>query len=144
MLEVKMEPRSPEIETMRALIRDRGSYLYHLVTAAKEAGVDWEKIARAGLTVDVMDNLKMATEEACNCLIGQEAAPERLFLRFACEDNALRIRISTGECNCCKCDCADETELEIVRCILESLADRVTFDVCDGRIRAIELRCGLI
>lgn len=50
MLDIKKEPRSPEIETMRALIRDRGSYLYHLVTAAKEAGVDWEKIARAGLT----------------------------------------------------------------------------------------------
>ena len=111
-----------------------------LVIRLTTAGV----IARAGLTVDVMDNLKMATEEACNCLIGQEAAPERLFLRFACEDNALRIRISTGECNCCKCDCADETELEIVRCILESLADRVTFDVCDGRIRAIELCANLM
>lgn len=111
-----------------------------LVIRLTTAGV----IARAGLTVDVMDNLKMATEEACNCLIGQEAAPERLFLRFACEDNALRIRISTGECNCCKCGCADETELEIVRCVLESLADRVTFDVCDGRIRAIELCANLI
>ena len=52
MLEIKKEPRSPEIETMRALIRDRGSYLYHLVKAAKESGADWDKIARAGMTLN--------------------------------------------------------------------------------------------
>lgn len=50
MLEVKKEPREREIEVMRALIRDRGSYLYCLVDAAKQAGVDWENIARAGMT----------------------------------------------------------------------------------------------
>ena len=50
MLEVKKEPRAKEIEIMRALIRDRGSYLYCLVEAAKRAGVDWESIARAGMT----------------------------------------------------------------------------------------------
>lgn len=50
MLEVKKEPRAKEIEIMRALIRDRGSYLYCLVEAAKKAGVDWESIARAGMT----------------------------------------------------------------------------------------------
>jgi len=111
-----------------------------LVIRLTTAGV----IARAGLTVDVMDNLKMAAEEACNCLIGQQTPPERLFLRYACEENALSIRIATGECDDCACEGADETELEIVRCILESLADRVTFDVCDGRIRAIELCANLM
>lgn len=50
MLEVKKEPREKEIEVMRALIRDRGSYLYCLVDAAQRAGVDWEGIARAGMT----------------------------------------------------------------------------------------------
>lgn len=110
-----------------------------LVIRLTTAGV----IARAGLTVDVMDNLKMATEEACNCLIGQQTPPERLYLRYACEDNALLISIGTGECSC-ECECADETELEIVRCILESLTDRVDFDLCDGRIRAIELRADLM
>lgn len=38
MLEVKKEPRAKEIEIMRALIRDRGSYLYCLVEAAKRRG----------------------------------------------------------------------------------------------------------
>lgn len=111
-----------------------------LVIRLTTAGV----IARAGLTVDVMDNLKMATEEACNCLIGQETPPDRLFLRFACEENALRIRIGTDDTETCNCAETDETELEIVRCILESLADRVSFDVCGGRIRAIELSADLM
>ena len=50
MIDINKEPRRPEIETMRGLIRDRGSYLYYLVKAAKEAGVPWESIARKGLT----------------------------------------------------------------------------------------------
>jgi serine/threonine-protein kinase RsbW len=111
-----------------------------LVVRLTTAGV----VTRAGLTIDAMDNLKIATEEACNCLIGQQTPPERLFLRYACEENALSIRIATGECDDCACEGADETELEIVRCILESLTDHVNFDVCEGRIRAIELRADLM
>ena len=110
-----------------------------LVMRLTTAGV----IARAGLTVDVMDNLKMAVEEACNCLIGQPEPPERLNLSFCCADDLLRIRICAADVHCPEVQ-TDETELEIVRCILESLADSVDFDVCEGWIRAIELRCGLV
>ena len=38
----------------------------------------------------------------------------------------------------------DDAELDVVRCILESLADGVDFDVRDGRIHAIELRSSLV
>lgn len=50
MQEIKKQPRSREIEVMRGLIKDRGSYLYHLVRAAREEGADWETIARRGMT----------------------------------------------------------------------------------------------
>lgn len=50
MLKIKKEPREREIEVMRGLIKDRGSYLYCLVQAAREQGVDWEGIARKGMT----------------------------------------------------------------------------------------------
>jgi hypothetical protein len=43
---------------------------------------------------------------------------------------------------CASCE-ADEAELEVIRCILESLADDVSIDICEGRIRAIELRAAL-
>lgn len=110
-----------------------------LVLRLTTAGV----IARAGLTVDVMDNLKMAVEEACNCLIGQKEPPQRLKLAFTCEDGALVIRVCAEDMHCPE-TAVDETELEIVRCILGSLADSVSFDMCEGWIRSIELRCELV
>ena len=62
-----------------------------LVLRLTTAGV----IARASLTVDRMDDVKMAVEEACNCLIGdEENAPSRLCLRFVQEGSELIIRIS--------------------------------------------------
>ena len=45
-----------------------------LVMRLTTAGV----VARAGLTVDRMEDVKMAVEEACNCLIGGDPAPRRL------------------------------------------------------------------
>lgn len=109
-----------------------------LVIRLTTAGV----VARAGLTIDAMDSLKMATEEACNCLIGQKNPPERIALRFSCEDDALVIRAIAGTSEEPQGG-FDETEMEIVRCILAALADEVTFDVRDGWIRAIELRTAL-
>ena len=43
-----------------------------LVIRLTTAGV----VTRAGLTIDAMDNLKIAAEEACSCLIGQENPPK--------------------------------------------------------------------
>lgn len=106
-----------------------------LVIRLATAGV----IARAGLTIDAMDSLKMATEEACNCLMDQENPPERLAVRFECEDEELVIRVIAGSEERAQGG-MDDTELEIARCILASLADGVALDVRDGWIRAVELR----
>lgn len=46
MLEIKKQPRSREIEVMRGLIKDRGSYLYYLVKAP-ESGAWPGRILRA-------------------------------------------------------------------------------------------------
>jgi len=105
-----------------------------LVVRLTTAGV----VARAGLTVDVMDNLKMATEEACSCLIGQENPPERIALRFEGEENSLVISVTAGE-DGVRQGSFDEAELDVVRCILEALADQVAFDVRDGWIRGIRM-----
>lgn len=110
-----------------------------LVIRLTTAGV----VTRAGLTIDAMDNLKIATEEACNCLIGQEKPPKRLGLNYACRDDSLFISVRGLDMECASCD-LDEAELDVIRCILESLADEVSIDMCDGRIRAIELRAALI
>lgn len=107
-----------------------------LVLRLTTAGV----IARAGLTVDKMDDVKLAVEEACSCLIG-EGGLKRLKLTFSDDQEYLRIRICGDGDNCCIS--ADSDEMSVVRCILESLVDGV--DVCmnGNAIGAIELRIAL-
>ena len=107
-----------------------------LVLRLTTAGV----VARAGLTVDRMDDVKLAVEEACSCLIGETAGPERLRLRFEEQDGALRIQVR-GEGG--SPSPVGEAEREVVRCILESLVDGVRLDVRDGAIAGAELRVAL-
>ena len=107
-----------------------------LVLRLTTAGV----VARAGLTVDRMDDVKMAVEEACNCLIGGNPAPRRLCLRFAAEENFLKIRIcGDGECTVA----ANADELGVARCILESLGDGVDMCMHGDAIGTVELRIAL-
>ena len=64
-------------------------------------------------------------------------------IRDRCEDDrTLVIRAIAGDSEAGEGG-MDETELEIVRCILAALADEVSFDMRCGRIHAIELRVAL-
>ncbi len=104
-----------------------------LVLRLTTAGV----VARAGLTVDRMDDVKMAVEEACNCLIGGSGNLKRLCLRFAAEEDFLKIRIcGDGDCT----GIANPDEMSVVRCILESLVDGVDICMRGDAIGAVELR----
>ena len=107
-----------------------------LVLRLTTAGV----VARAGLTVDRMDDVKMAVEEACNCLIGGSGDLKRLCLRFVEEKDFLKIRIcGDGECT----GAANPDEMSVVRCILESLVDGVDICMHGDTIGAVELRVAL-
>lgn len=100
-------------------------------------------VARAGVTVDRMDDIKMAVEEACSCLLDQENAPDKLHLQFECHENAMDIRI----CALSKDDPVgnvDDAELDVMRCILDSLADHTEFDVQNGWIASIRMRAALV
>lgn len=108
-----------------------------LVLRLTTAGV----VARAGLTVDRMDDVKMAVEEACNCLMDGENPPSCIVLRFEDKGEALLISV------CGDCDCGGsiigEDEAGIVRCILESLVDGVDVRMHENGIGALELRVAL-
>jgi anti-sigma regulatory factor (Ser/Thr protein kinase) len=109
-----------------------------LVIRLTTAGV----VTRAGLTIDAMDNLKIATEEACNCLIGDEGdAPSRLCLRFAQEENELVIRISGDNIEAGRCISEDESC--VICCILESLVDKVSVEKDGEMVHAVVLRIAL-
>ena len=94
-----------------------------LVLRLTTAGV----VARAGLTVDRMDDVKLAVEEACSCLISEA-------------DGALRIAVR-GEGD--RLAAIGEDEREVVRCILESLVDGAEIRMDGGAITGVELRVGL-
>ena len=108
-----------------------------LVLRLTTAGV----IARAGLTVDRMDDVKLAVEEACGCMIDNPNGPKRLRLRFWEETDALKISI------CSACDCVGvlvgEDERTVVKCILESLVDEVVLHSHGDDVGSIELRVNL-
>lgn len=107
-----------------------------LIIRLTTAGV----VARAGLTVDEMENLKIAAEEACSCLIGQQNPPRRLRLIFGCADGQLSIEAEACDVEETPAGLADETELEIIRCLLESLADHAEFHTTNGWIRRVALQ----
>ena len=108
-----------------------------LVLRLTTAGV----IARAGLTVDRMDDVKLAVEEACSCLISAPTAPNRLCLRFREDEQGLKIgvRAQSGSPACV----VSEDEREVVQCILESLVDGVELHMQGEAIDAIEMRVAL-
>lgn len=108
-----------------------------LVLRLTTAGV----VARAGLTVDRMDDVKMAVEEACSCLMDGENPPKCIALRFEDKGDALLISVC-GDCDCGS-SVIEEDEAGVVRCILESLVDGVDVRMHENGIGALELRVAL-
>lgn len=108
-----------------------------LILRLTTAGV----VARAGLGVDRMDDVKMAVEEACNCIIGDNGAAETLRLTFSNDEKNLRIRICADDG--CSAARAEEDELSVIRCILESLVDGVEMRVKEDKLSGVELRVAL-
>ena len=109
-----------------------------LVVRLTAAGV----AARAGVTVDRMDEIKMAIEEACGCMIEQANPPARLRLRFCVEAGRLAVSaegldaaIESGD--------TGEAELDVMRCILDALVDRAEFTVRNGWIARVDVEAAL-
>ncbi len=109
-----------------------------LIVRLTAAGV----LTRAGSTIDKMDQLKSAVEEACTCLVQQTHPPKRMALQFSCEGETFVFAVAGIEEEC-PCGDMDETEMEVVRCILEGVADDVHLDVQNGRLKSVRLRAAL-
>jgi len=95
-------------------------------------------LARAQLTVDAIDDLKMAVEEACTLMISQECPPTKLYLEFFRRESAMDIHVHGEPGAVCVCG-MDEGELDVVCAILNALSDAAEIDFADGRIRNILL-----
>ena len=105
-----------------------------LVIRLTTAGV----LARARLTVDAIDDMKMAVEEACTLMISQQCPPAGLCVEFFRREDGLDIHVHSRAEQPCLCD-MDPAELDVVRAILGSLADDAQIDYSEGKIRNILL-----
>ncbi len=126
----RMQPVELSVAADRAMM---------LIIRLTTAGV----VTRAGLTIDAMDSLKMAAEEACACLMTQDCAAKRLVIRYECVSDALIITVRVPDAFEGTTE-IDDAEMDVMRCILESLADEVHFEFSNGWIQAIELRTSLL
>jgi len=104
-----------------------------LVLRLTTAGV----LARSGLTVDALDDIKMAVEEACGCLISQTTQSDRMNIVFEVGNGYAACEISC-ESGTVKCT-LDPSEHAVARCILESLVDKVAINEINGVIDSVRL-----
>ena len=102
-----------------------------LVVRMTTAGV----LARMGLTVDKLEDMKMAVEEAVGYLFRQEGC-RQVELEYAAENGEIVITANALQ-GVCPCDAKTDA---VMRCILSSMADDVSMREEDGGIRSITLR----
>ncbi len=95
-------------------------------------------LARSGLTVDAVDDLKLAAEEACNCLIRSSGCRE-LSVTYWTDADQFRLRAQIGVCECGCQQAVGDDEIAVIRCVLLSLTDDVKLDFAENRLSAIEL-----
>lgn len=98
-------------------------------------------LSRAGLTLDEMDDVKMAVDEACNMLLLQNQTFVTLSISYGYNEEAVHITIG-GEGGA-RCDekKADANMQEVIRCILEAMVDEVEMtEQEDGTVCSIHLK----
>lgn len=109
-----------------------------LVVRMATAGV----MSRAGLTLDEMDDIKMAIDEACNMMMLQKPSCSGLYIVYEYDRQSVCVRIE-GRDPVCK-ESSAKTDLnmqEVIRCILESMVDEVEMtEREDGSTKIVRLK----
>ena len=82
-------------------------------------------MSRAGLTLDEVDDVKMAIDEACNLMILQKPECQSLRITYEYISNAIGICIEGLGMNGSAESTEDSNMQEVIRCILESMVDEV-------------------
>jgi len=95
-------------------------------------------LARSGLSLDALSDLKMAVEEACTCLISQISGCGRLELRFELGDDRTSINCRCSDC-CTMGEPLSESEIDVAGCILDSMVDKAEISKDNGYICNIAL-----
>ena len=94
-------------------------------------------LARSGLTVDAMEDVKMAAEEACNCLM-RSSGCARIHVRYLLEAERFRLHAEAAGCENCA-NVVSPDEIDVIRCVLMSMVDDVQLTYEGRRLRGVEL-----
>ena len=117
-------------------LRVPGRQEYALVIRTALGGVAILK----DLDVGTLDDLRMAADEACDCLLHQGLQVDTLKVTVADEDKHLAVTLSA----LFDCDCdvlARETNTELSQAVLETLAPEVQFEkAASGCVKSIRLK----
>lgn len=100
-------------------------------------------LARSGITADAMDEMKLAVEEATNCLM-QTSCISAVRCSFMRVSGGVSIRLrgvpdETADCTERQKREIAPDEVAVIRCILATMADDVTLTEENGSIREVEL-----
>jgi len=93
--------------------------------------------ALTGLTIDLVDDLRTAADEACDFLLHQSRKVKNLEMTCRKQQNAVQTVFTClfqGECQTC-----EETDLEVTRGILETLIPQVELEEDGKCVRSVSL-----
>ncbi|MDI9506113.1 MAG: hypothetical protein GX246_02360 [Clostridiales bacterium] len=108
-----------------------------LVVRLTTAGI----LARSGLTVEAVEDAKMAVEEACGSLI-RASRCAALYLCFVREPRGISLTVqaeSGSDAQCTPVQCLDEDEADMLRAVLLSLMDEVSLVTSEGCLRSVRM-----
>lgn len=97
-------------------------------------------LARAGVSADKIDELKMAIEESAGCLIKcvESGTLDISFMRTCDNDMSILLKLSGSSIPSDEYLTGDE--IDVIRCILAALTDSVNVTAENGKVSAIELK----
>ncbi len=99
-------------------------------------------VSRAGFTLDEVDDMKMAVDEASNLMLLQKPGCQKLKFTYEYAVDSVTARIEGLDFSGPAESGEDMMNMqEVIRCILESMVDKVTLkEMADGRIETICLK----
>ena len=89
----------------------------------------------AGLDVDLIGDLRTVVTEALDCLFHQAGRPQCVEICAGVENGMLRVRFCAQ--NRCRMQEADELDLDITRCVLETLMPQVALEADEDGVHDI-------
>ena len=84
-------------------------------------------MSRVGFTLDEMDDMKMAVDEACNLMLLQKPGCDMLYIWYTYDDTAVSVHVEGRDIQeATDGEKPDANMQEVICCILESIVDEVS------------------